>query len=82
MTEVSGNSWKVQGEPAWTPGHDAWWTRPSISGIVKVYEKAYERGAAYQEKRKTARAHALTYDVDKVFKEHWVPVLRKIMGGK
>jgi glycosyltransferase involved in cell wall biosynthesis len=78
MAEVAGNSWKVRGEPEWAGGHESWWVKPSIDGIARIYEKAYERGPVYQAKRDEAREWAMTYDVETVLKEHWGPALRTL----
>ncbi len=79
MPEVS-SGWKVPGEPEWTPVHAAWWRRPSIADVARIYEKAYQRGPAYQAKASKAREHAMTYDADRVLAEHWKPVLEVLAG--
>jgi hypothetical protein len=79
MSEVAGPSqWKVKGEPMWASGHETWWCKPNIDAIARVYEKAYERGPAYQSKQKAARPHAMNYAVDRVQDEYWVPVLKEL----
>lgn len=77
MSET-GCGWKVPGEPEWTPLHAAWWRTPRIADVARVYEKAYERGPAYQAKRAKAREHALAYDADRVTNEHWKPALEAL----
>lgn len=78
--EVGGPAWKVRGQPAYAWGHESQWTTPFIDDIYRVYEKAYERGAAYQAKAAAARPHALTYDVDLVLEKFWVPALEAIQA--
>jgi glycosyltransferase involved in cell wall biosynthesis len=77
MTELKGPGWAVGGEPVWNPVHQAWWTKPSVREIDKAYEKAYRLAAS---KRQQAREFAEPYDVDRVVKEHWVPVLEKAVA--
>lgn len=77
MSEV-GCGWKVQGEPYWAATHAAWWRKPSIDGIARAYEKAYQKGPAYQAKASAAREHALAYDADRVLTEFWKPALGEL----
>jgi hypothetical protein len=82
MTELCGSGWLVEGEFYWNAGHSAWWTRPSIQGILAAYEQAYaERGTPEAEARRVAaREFALQYDVDVVLKQYWEPVLDELEG--
>ena len=61
----------------WNKGHQAWWTIPFVTAIGKAYEKAYlkARDPAMREK---ARRFALAYDADRVYAEHWEPVLKEL----
>jgi glycosyltransferase involved in cell wall biosynthesis len=77
MAEV-GAGWKVPGEPAWSELHAAWWRKPSVDAIAKVYEKAYQGGPSYEAKKAKAREHALAYDVQRVLKDHWEPALKTL----
>jgi len=78
MTELCGSGWKVAGEPHWSTGHEAWWVRPSVKGILDAYEEAYAEWPGNEARRKEAREFALQYDVDAVFEQYWVPVLAKL----
>lgn len=80
MSEVGAPGWLVKGEMDWQAGHDSWWTKPSIDGIVRAYEKAFAKGASYDAKCRNARAHALEYDADKVAAEYWKPALEELEG--
>jgi glycosyltransferase involved in cell wall biosynthesis len=82
MTELCGSGWLVDGEWYWNAGHSAWWTRPSIQGILAAYEQAYaERGTDIAAKRRqAAREFAMRYDADVVLREHWEPVLDELQG--
>jgi FkbM family methyltransferase len=77
LAELCGGGWLVDGEYYWNAGHSAWWTRPSIQGILAAYEQAYaERGTPDAEKRRAAaREFALQYDADLVLRDYWVPAL-------
>ena len=78
MTELCGSGWKVPGQRKWNKGHQAWWTIPFVTAIGKAYEKAYlkARDPAMREK---ARRFALAYDADRVYAEHWEPVLKELL---
>jgi glycosyltransferase involved in cell wall biosynthesis len=82
MTELCGAGWLVEGEFYWNAGHSAWWTRPSVQGILAAYEQAYqERGTPEAVARRVAaREFALQYDADLVLKEYWEPVLDELEG--
>ena len=79
MTELCGAGWKVDGEYYWNAGHSAWWTRPSIAGILEAYEQAYAE-ARDPKLRERAREFALGYDADLVTKQYWDPVLDELEG--
>ncbi len=78
LADIAAGQWLVQGEPFWNPTHGAWWRKPDIGGIVKAYEAAYKKGAAYQAKKAKARASVEQFGVDRVATEHWAPVLEKL----
>lgn len=73
---VASDSWLIQGQPQWDPGQDAFWSVPDVSSIVEALELAYqaERGPS-----KTAIEFASQFDVETVWKKHWVPVLNKLL---
>lgn len=77
MAEVCGG-WLVDGQPTWHPGHKARWVVPSIAAIDRVYEKAYQRGAAWSTKAAAAREHALAYDAETVLTQSWKPALERL----
>lgn len=78
MRETGGPAWRVAGERSYVPQQHAWWVKPSIDAIARVYEKAYQRGSDYQRRKAAARDHALTYDVERVLAEFWKPVLEDL----
>lgn len=78
MSEMCGPGWKVKGEPYWAAGHEAWWTRPSVKGILDAYEEAYAEWPGNETRGKEAREFALQYDADTVFERYWLPVLAEL----
>jgi len=78
MRDVCGG-WLVPGEEAYIPKQQAKWVKPSIDAIARVYEKAYQQGAAYQAKKTAAREYAMQYDADRVLTEHWKPALEALL---
>lgn len=64
----------VEGQPIWHPGLDAPFAVPSVPGIVQALENAYklDRGT-----NKTVRAWAKNFDVEKVWNDNWLPVLKR-----
>ena len=79
MTEVCGpGGWKVRGEKAWATGHESWWRMPYQAELARVYEKAYERGAAYNAKKAKARQHIIDNYSIPVVTEIWRDTLAQI----
>jgi glycosyltransferase involved in cell wall biosynthesis len=75
LADVAAGQWLVGGDSFWNPTHGAWWVKPFIPGILRVYETAYTKGRAYEAKRRKARATAQQFSVEKVAEEYWKPVL-------
>lgn len=80
MTELCGSGWTVSGTPWWAPGHGAWWVRPDVPDIEQAYEAAWlaRENGEMPVLQKAAREFALTYDIDRVFAQHMVPVLAEL----
>jgi glycosyltransferase involved in cell wall biosynthesis len=77
-SELCGAGWLVSGTPDWEDGHGAWWTRPDATDIDQAYESAYQAKQDSLLPRKPAWDFAQKFDVEKVFNDHWVPVLNQI----
>ncbi len=78
MPEVCGAGWHVKHHPFWT-GLGSWQAIPDIDDIVSALEECYAMSPGRREKlRLGARRHALRYDVNRVWKQHWLPTLRAI----
>jgi glycosyltransferase involved in cell wall biosynthesis len=73
---VSPDSWLVDGQLSWDAGQDAWWMTPNVSSLVNALELAYkaERGPS-----QVAIDFASQFDVEKVWTESWLPILRKLL---
>jgi glycosyltransferase involved in cell wall biosynthesis len=82
--ELVGAGWIVPVQPLWDAPHSAWYGMPLISGIVAALEAAYaSRGDSTIAARAIAKASE--YDADRVFAEHWQPVLaemERLIGPK
>ena len=80
QSELCGSGWLVDGSPWWSPGHGAWWRRPDPADIEQALEQAWQ---AREDGRMpglgaSARAFALNYDIDRVFEQFMVPVLKEL----
>jgi glycosyltransferase involved in cell wall biosynthesis len=74
---VAEDGWLVDGQPMWDAGQDAIWTTPSIPSIVSALEQAYkaDRGTS-----QVAIDFAKQFDVDTVWKKHWLPTLDRLLA--
>lgn len=72
--ELCGDGWTVDGQPMWDASQTAWWMVPTVGSTVAALEAAY---AAPRGTSTKAVEFAQQYDADRVFKEHWVPILEK-----
>jgi len=73
---VADDGWLVDGQPMWDAGQDAIWTVPLVPSIVEALEEAYkaDRGVS-----KVALDFAKDFDVETVWRKHWLPVLDKLL---
>ena len=74
--ELVGDGWIIDGQPLWDPFQSSWFFTPHVSQIVRALEQAYERerGATSQDALKFAEA----YEADRVYAEHWRPVMETL----
>jgi glycosyltransferase involved in cell wall biosynthesis len=78
MSELCGSGWQVKHSRFWT-GLGSWQAVPDVDDIVDSLEECYARSDAdVQHHASTARAFAEQYDVERVFKQHWLPALRTV----
>jgi glycosyltransferase involved in cell wall biosynthesis len=73
---VSPDSWLTEGQLSWDAGQDAWWMTPNVSSLVNALEESYkaERGTS-----QVAIDFASQFDVEKVWDESWLPILKKLL---
>jgi glycosyltransferase involved in cell wall biosynthesis len=89
--QVAGpGGWFAETELLWATGHEAWWRKPRIGSLVKIYESAYQavRGQSpgngkaarsYETKRAAARQHVIdNFSVDLVRDRYWVPAIKQL----
>lgn len=74
MSELCGAGWLVDGQKFYNAGQGSYWLHPSVGSIVDALEEAYETPRDEEK----AVTFAAQYDVDRVFKEHWLPTLEKL----
>jgi glycosyltransferase involved in cell wall biosynthesis len=74
--ELVGDGWVVDGQPLWDAFQNSWFFTPNVGSIVKALEAAYERGA--NKRSRKAIAFAEQYEADRVYVEHWRPVLDRL----
>jgi len=78
MSELCFAGWKVGGIDWYTP-QAAWWMIPSVDEIFEAMKACYEMSEDdYGRLCHDARVGALQYDVNKVVKKYWKPVLEDI----
>ena len=72
---ASEDSWKVDGQPFWDEAQSSFYQIPSVNKITLALEQAYhaERGTS-----KTAIEFASQFDVEKVWAEKWMPLLKDL----
>ena len=74
--ELVGDGWAVNGQPLFDPAQHSFWTVPSVPEIFTALEEAYKRGKVKSDK---AIEFAQQFDHEKVWKDNWMPVLRKLL---
>ena len=73
---VSSDSWLTEGQLTWDAGQDSWWMTPNVSSLVNALEESYkaERGLS-----QIAIDFASQFEVEKVWDESWIPILKKLL---
>lgn len=74
--ELLGAGWKVHGQQQWDPAQHAFYIVPYIDEIVAALGEAYT--ADIDEMAPVAIASAARWDADRVFDEHWLPLLDRM----
>jgi glycosyltransferase involved in cell wall biosynthesis len=70
--ELVGPGWLTGGQRYYNRKHKADWMRASEDGIAAALEEAYEDA---RNRREAARDFAAGFDINKVVRDHWEPVL-------
>ena len=70
---ASEDSWKIDGQPFWDEAQAAFFSIPSLNKIIKALEDSYLNGRGHSDK---AVEFAKQFDVDHVWKWHWMPFLK------
>ena len=70
---ASEDSWKIDGQPFWDEAQSSFFSIPSLNKIVLALKDSYENGRGHSDK---AVEFAKQFDVDHVWKWHWLPFLR------
>jgi glycosyltransferase involved in cell wall biosynthesis len=69
---ASEDSWKVDGQPFWDEAQASFFEIPSLNGIVKALDEAYEKRGHSEASVEFAKQ----FDVDHVFNWYWLPFLK------
>jgi glycosyltransferase involved in cell wall biosynthesis len=76
--ELVADGWAVTGQPYWDAPQNAWFFLPHVERIVDALEDSYsarERDGRHSQQAVDGMAG---YDADRVFDEHWVPLLARM----
>lgn len=71
---VGDDSYIVPGQPLWDEAQMAWYSIPSISSITEALELAYH---ARGDKSEASIKFAKDFDVEKIWLEKWMPLLKQ-----
>jgi hypothetical protein len=74
--ELVGDGWIIDGQPLWDPFQNSWFFTPHVSQIVRALEAAYERPRG--ETSQDALDFAEAYEADRVYAEHWRPIMETL----
>lgn len=72
---ASEDSWKIDGQPFWDEGQASFFQIPAINRIAAALEDSYLNARGRSDK---AVEFAKQFDVDHVWKWHWLPFLRGV----
>jgi glycosyltransferase involved in cell wall biosynthesis len=72
---VSSDGWAVPGALWWDAPQASWWMIPNVGAITAALEESYARGPG---RSQVAIDHAAQWDADKVYAEHWRPIIEAL----
>lgn len=75
MSELAGPGWAVEGQRMWHDPNESMWQVPSVSGLGEALIDAYDRAGSLSG---DAVEFAAPYRADRVFADHWLPVLANL----
>jgi glycosyltransferase involved in cell wall biosynthesis len=78
MPEINPDGISVDGEPFWNGVHRAWWIRPSVSGMWRALEEAYDKRHDVDPVK--LRESVQQYEVSRVAEEHMRPVVDELLS--
>lgn len=78
--ELVGDGWVVDGQPLWDSFQNSWFFTPHVGQIVRALEEAYERDRG--KPSADALKFAEQYEADRVYTEHWRPVLETLANWR
>ena len=70
---ASEDSWKIDGQPFWDEPQASFFSIPSLNKIIEALEDSYLNARGHSDK---AVEFAKQFDVDHVWKWHWLPFLK------
>ena len=76
--ELLGDGWLTTGQPFYNASFRNWFSAPSVGSIVESLEAAYAAPRGHSDK---ARAHAVQYDADLVYRQRWRPLLEEMSAA-
>jgi hypothetical protein len=78
MEELNPDGLQVDGEPFYNGVHQAWWIRPSVSGMVRAFEEAYEKRSDVDAAK--LRESVAEYEVSNVAEKYMIPVVDELLA--
>lgn len=73
MTELNPDGISVDGEPFWNGVHKGWWIRPSVAGMYRAFEQAYDERHDVDPVK--LRDSVAQYEVEAVAENHMRPTV-------
>lgn len=74
--ELVADGWLVDGEPYMDYAQSSYLWKPAVAAVIDCLSEAYDARTAVPSAK--AREHALAYDCDRVWAEHWRPALKQL----
>lgn len=73
---ASEDSWKVDGQPFWDEAQGSFFQIPSVNGIVRSLNEAYDADRGRSQK---AIDFAKQFDADLIWESKWVPFFKELL---